>query len=127
MQTASSASSTWRARRSASEYTATVRMPSRRAVRMTRQAISPRLAMRIFWNIFASGAGGRSQRDVAVLAPRVVELLVAEHRQRPAQALAGLVGQDHVVDEAAVAGDERVGELLPVLLLAGGDPGRVGL
>src|SRR6476659_2198203 len=48
------ASSAWRtcwAPASASAYTATVRMPSRRALRITRQAISPRLAMRIFWNI----------------------------------------------------------------------------
>jgi hypothetical protein len=42
--TASSAIATWRAPRSASEKTATVLMPSRRAVLMTRQAISPRLA-----------------------------------------------------------------------------------
>ena len=41
------ASATCSASRSASEYTATVRMPSRRAVRATRQAISPRLAIRI--------------------------------------------------------------------------------
>src|SRR5690242_19410482 len=35
---------------SASEYTATVESPMRRAVRMMRQAISPRLAIRIFLN-----------------------------------------------------------------------------
>src|SRR5579862_4955045 len=44
MCTASSAARTWRAPASASEYTATVRMPSRRAVRKMRQAISPRFA-----------------------------------------------------------------------------------
>src|SRR2546430_15920927 len=44
---ASSASATWRDRASASEYTATVAMPMRRAVLVTRQAISPRLAIRI--------------------------------------------------------------------------------
>src|SRR5512133_2213687 len=47
MQTAVSAMRTCSAPRSASEYTATVRRPSRRAVRMTRQAISPRLAIRM--------------------------------------------------------------------------------
>src|SRR5690606_9395563 len=47
MRYASSAVATCRALRSASEYTATVRAPRRFAVRMTRQAISPRLAMRI--------------------------------------------------------------------------------
>src|SRR5690606_32038977 len=42
---------TWRASRSASDQTATVRTPRLRAVSMTRQAISPRLAIRILWNI----------------------------------------------------------------------------
>jgi hypothetical protein len=51
MLTASSASLTWRASLSASEYTATVLMPILRAVAMTRQAISPRLAIRILVNI----------------------------------------------------------------------------
>src|SRR4051812_7723608 len=41
---------TWRASRSRSEYTATVAMPSSRQVRMTRTAISPRLAMRTLSN-----------------------------------------------------------------------------
>ena len=51
MCTASSASITWRASRSASEYTATVRMPILRAVLMTRLAISPRLAISILVNM----------------------------------------------------------------------------
>src|SRR5258706_3579323 len=54
MRTASSASRTWRALASASEYTATVATPSRLAVLMTRQAISPRFAIRIFLNILTS-------------------------------------------------------------------------
>ena len=45
MCTATSQAATWRALASASEYTATVRMPRRRAVAATRQAISPRLAI----------------------------------------------------------------------------------
>src|SRR6266852_4282542 len=53
MGRASSASLTCSAPRSASEYTATVRTPSRRAVRITRQAISPRLAIRILPNTLA--------------------------------------------------------------------------
>ena len=36
---------------SASEYTATEPMPSRRSVRMMRQAIAPRLAIRTFVNM----------------------------------------------------------------------------
>src|SRR6267142_416397 len=59
MRRASSASLTWRALRSASEYTATVRTPSRRAVRITRHAISPRLAIRTLPNtsVFSSPPG----------------------------------------------------------------------
>ena len=37
---------------SASEYTATVEMPIARQVRITRSAISPRLAMRILLRVF---------------------------------------------------------------------------
>src|SRR5579864_736687 len=48
MQIASSAKRVCRLWRSASEYTATVRMPSSLQAQMTRRAISPRLAIRIF-------------------------------------------------------------------------------
>ena len=51
MCTASSHAATCAACVSASEYTATVRMPIRCAVAATLQAISPRLAIRIFLNI----------------------------------------------------------------------------
>src|SRR5947209_16464872 len=50
MQIAWSAKRTWELLRSASEYTATVWMPSSLQAVMTRTAISPRLAMRIFLN-----------------------------------------------------------------------------
>src|SRR3954470_8427142 len=53
MRYASSQDATCSAFASASEYTATVRMPRRFAVRATRTAISPRLAMRILSNIQA--------------------------------------------------------------------------
>src|SRR5262245_25115843 len=53
MQTASSAKRTWRPLASAVEWTATVRMPSSRQARMTRRAISPRLATRTFLNMTA--------------------------------------------------------------------------
>src|SRR5678816_2006560 len=89
-------------------------MPNRFAVLMTRQAISPRLAIRIFLSIRC----GRSERNVAVLAPRIVDLLRGEHRQRPADALPRLVRLDHVVDVATRAGDERIGELGLVFGLA---------
>src|SRR4051794_22303072 len=51
MQTLSSARRTCMASASAVECTATVWMPSSFAARSTRKAISPRLAMRILWNI----------------------------------------------------------------------------
>src|SRR5437764_8760253 len=53
MRCVSSASFTCSAPRSASEYTATVRIPMRFAVRITRQAISPRFAIRILRNTLA--------------------------------------------------------------------------
>src|SRR6266478_1563680 len=101
-------------------------MPIFFAVLMTRQAISPRFAIRIFLNMFLR-APDRSQRNVAVLAPRVVELLVAQHHEAAADALARLVRLDHVVDVAARAGDERVRELGLVLGLARREFGRVAL
>src|SRR5574343_461123 len=56
MQTDSSASLTYLASRSASEWTTTVLMPSSRQARWMRRAISPRLAMRIFSNMAAISA-----------------------------------------------------------------------
>src|SRR5436190_19542763 len=53
MRCVSSASFTCSAPRSASEYTATVRIPMRFAVRITRQAIWPRFAIRILRNTLA--------------------------------------------------------------------------
>src|SRR3974390_644055 len=50
MHTDSSASFTYLVSRSASECTATVRMPISRQARWIRSAISPRLAIRIFLN-----------------------------------------------------------------------------
>src|SRR4051794_36577572 len=59
MQTASSAKRTWRARASASECTATVATPSSRHARITRSAISPRFAMRIFLNGGVDGGAAK--------------------------------------------------------------------
>src|SRR5690349_5912549 len=57
MRTASSANATCCALASASEYTATVAIPSLRAVRITRQAISPRFAIRIRENTLSRPGG----------------------------------------------------------------------
>src|SRR6478609_2472322 len=58
MQMSSSANRTCSACSSASEYTATVLMPSSRQATRIRSAISPRLAMRIFLNMWLLGADG---------------------------------------------------------------------
>src|SRR5262245_6214126 len=68
MHTASSARRTCNAPRSASEYTATVRSPRRRAVRITRQAISPRLAMRRDVIILITNPWSHSEDAVRLLA-----------------------------------------------------------
>src|SRR5574337_986049 len=100
-------------------------MPILRAVLMTRQAISPRLAIRILVNM--SWRPRRSKRNVVVLAPRVIQFLLPQHGQRAGDALAGGVGHDHVVDEAASTGHERVGELFLVLGFALGQLFRIAL
>src|SRR5262245_51043864 len=81
MGTASSAISTWRASRSASEKTATVAIPKRRAVLMTRQAISPRLAIRIRLNMPPD----------------------------PAKAILGFAAQQRKCQHAGAAGEQRKG------------------
>src|SRR5687767_2074643 len=58
MQTSSSAKRTCSDSRSASECTATVRTPSSWQARMTRRAISPRLAIRTFLNKRESSRSG---------------------------------------------------------------------
>ena len=66
MQTDSSASRTYLASRSASEWTTTVLMPSSRHARWMRSAISPRLAIRIFpnsWPGFLATTGEEAGRS----------------------------------------------------------------
>src|SRR5437879_11494491 len=58
MHTDSSASFTYLASVSASEYTTTVRMPISRQARWMRSAISPRLAIRIFSNMLGEDEEG---------------------------------------------------------------------
>ncbi len=59
MSSAVSAMRTCGAPASASEYTAIERMPSRRSVRITRTAISPRLATRTLENTLRPPSLGR--------------------------------------------------------------------
>src|ERR1700744_2406741 len=106
-------------------------MPIFFAVRMTRQAISPRLATRIFliierprndsslprtresrgrsgcWIPACAGmTGGGSQRNISVFAPGIFELLVLQDREALAYPPSGGVRSYDIVDEAAMAGDE---------------------
>src|SRR6185503_17175422 len=62
MHTLSSARRTCMASASATEWTATVRMPISRQARWMRSAISPRLAIRIFSNISCDALGDDHQR-----------------------------------------------------------------
>src|SRR5690606_22963482 len=102
---ASSQAATWRALASASEYTATVRMPSRRAVAATRHAISPRLAIRSLLNIgclrvgVASGLRGHPGR-AALVEERGDALLALVGRPRRGDAR-GRVADQRVVDRTA--------------------------
>src|SRR5579884_3198429 len=84
MSQASSARRTWRAPSSASEYTTAHAMPRRRAVRMMRQAISPRLAMRSLRNTGAPRLPGRSApcRESSDC-PTILRPGLARGKQRP--------------------------------------------
>src|SRR5262245_27080166 len=79
MQTAWSAKRTWRLSRSPSEYTATVLTPSSRHAQMTRSAISPRLAIRIFLNTLA-GREGLLPLRVSARRPDRTQRLSVLHR-----------------------------------------------
>src|SRR6516164_5740064 len=71
MHTASSAKRTCRELRSASEYTATLAIPNSLQAQMTRRAISPRLATRIFRNIvrrrLTLPAGSNPEQRLSIL------------------------------------------------------------
>ena len=58
-------------------------------------------------------ADPRSERDVAMLLPRVRVALVGQHRQRADESRPRLGRPDDVVDIAARRGDVRVGEVRP--------------
>src|SRR5262245_2857422 len=114
MQTDSSASRTWRLSRSASLNTATVEMRSSRQARMTRSAISPRLAIRTLRNT-GSGSlvdpvGRAGHRTLAVAALALHRLPGAVGGRRDALELeAELVGVVAVL-ERLFLGDEAVAQ-----------------
>src|SRR5713101_5804804 len=126
MQTDSSASRTGREAASAVEWAMTVRIPISRQARMMRSAISPRLAMRILWNI-SPGSAQRLGRSAQRLhqEQRLSELdrlAVLHHHLDDASRDLGLdlVHQLHRLDDA---------EHLPLLdhVPLGDERGSVGL
>ncbi len=111
MATASSAMRTCNASSSASEWTATVAIPMRRAVRMTRHAISPRLAISILENTRAAPA-----LAPAGLVDQIVDLALLPVAREPGEPLVGLqrVHADRQppaeewVEEPRLSGDAEV-------------------
>src|SRR5712691_3025340 len=92
MQTAWSAKRTCRLSRSASEYTATVPIPSSLQAQMTRSAISPRLAMRIFLK------GADAKQGLPVLDRLPVGHQLARHH--PGDFRLDLIHELHRFDDA---------------------------
>ena len=66
-----------------------------------------------------------SQRQIVVLLHRHLDMLVAQHRQRPGDAPPCRVRHDDVVDIAALGGDE--GRQEPVLIFPGARGDLVGV
>ena len=83
--------------RSASEYTATVLIPSSLQAQMTRRAISPRLAMRIFLNMSAP-QGRMAEQGLAVL--HGLAVLVVDLHDLPRHLGLDLVHELHGFDDA---------------------------
>src|SRR5262245_28367121 len=93
MRTSSSANRTCSACSSASEYTATVLMPSSRHAMMMRIAISPRFAIRIFLNMGFDG-----EQPLAVL--HRLAVLDVDFDHFPVVLRVDLVHQLHRFDDA---------------------------
>src|SRR5262245_58343489 len=112
MSTASSASVVCMALRSASENTATVRRPMRLAVRMIRQAISPRLAI----SSFSKGRPVDTSHPEDAEAGRLGRRRIEAGGEREAEHRAGVRGVDHAVVPQARGG--VIGMALLFVLLA---------
>src|SRR5579883_1789016 len=120
MRTASSACRTCRADASASEYTATVRMPILCAVRKMRQAISPRLATRRLRNRFAMLVARMYRRRLHAeeAEARVLFGRVASGSERQRENAPRLERIDHSVVPESRGGVVRMA--LALVLLANG-------
>ena len=117
MQTDSSARRTGRESASAVEWAITVRIPISRQARMIRSAISPRLAIRILWNISRGVSAGGSTRNSGWPNSTGWPFSTTTLAMRPADLGLDLVHQLHRLDDAedlalldhVALGDERRG------------------
>src|ERR1700739_687186 len=102
MQTASSANRTCSELRSASEYTATVEIPSSLHAQITRSAISPRFATRIFRNIPRRGLFLPAGPDAEQRLPIFNALSLPDENPQHSAADVGLdlVHEFHCLDDA---------------------------
>src|SRR5687767_10475222 len=100
MQTSSSAKRTCNEFSSASEYTATVLMPSSRQAWMTRRAISPRFAIRIFLNMRWSPLSGGLDREQALAVLDRLAVLHVHLDDFPVAFGVDLVHELHRLDDA---------------------------
>src|SRR5262245_29287070 len=125
MRIASSHTRVWSAPRSASERTATERMPISRSVAAMRHAISPRLAIRTFWNMGLRSLGPpglpllEERRETVfglVPAPNARQRL----RERAAVVLPAALGPaDEQLLDARLRLRAALEELAPALVHAG--------
>src|SRR5215470_15470498 len=103
MATASSASLTWGHAASASEWTAIERMPSARQARITRRAISPRLATRTLCSTSSGrlGGGGGDGLERGDPPARVGRSPAEQQRDRLADAVDAQLHQTLLADPRA--------------------------
>ena len=87
-------------------------MPISRAVRITRQAISPRLAMSIFLNM------QRTYSGILSCFSGIFELLAAQQGQRAGNPSACIMRLNNLVNVTALGGDKRIEELFLIFLRA---------
>src|SRR5947199_42538 len=133
MWKASSARSTCSASRSASEYTATVGMPSSRHVRMIRTAISPRLAIRTRGSATGPPDGPPDGAPIltllagASMARACVQALSAPVRCKwPNDLLLGEAKVGGILTEARVTGDRVEHVVMGIGINLGDAPGVDG-
>src|SRR5262245_20102573 len=100
MQIDSSASLTGSESASAVECATTARIPISRHVRRMRRAISPRLAIRILWNMPAAGSPARLEEEQGLAILHGLAVLDQHAGHDPGRLGLDLVHQLHRLDDA---------------------------